>query len=133
MVFGTHRAVFLPGTVLPVDDEPMVMDVGGPMQEKLGYRVMSALGGRAAVERVQEQRGRIDLVILDMVMPDLNGGETFDLLKEADPGIKVLLSSGYSLDGQARDILRRGCDGFIQKPFGLYELSRKLNEILQPA
>jgi CheY-like chemotaxis protein len=65
-----------------------------------------------------------------MIMPGMGGGETYDRLKEADPDIKVLLSSGYSINGEAGEILDRGCDGFIQKPFNIKELSRKLREIL---
>jgi len=61
----------------------------------------------------------------------MGGGETFDKLKEMDQGVKVLLSSGYSIAGQAREILNRGCDGFIQKPFNLAKLSRKISEILE--
>ena len=72
----------------------------------------------------------IDLVILDMIMPAMGGGPTFDALKAVDQNVRVLLSSGYSLNGQAADILQRGCRGFIQKPFDLGSLSRKLREIL---
>ncbi len=70
------------------------------------------------------------MVLLDMVMPDMGGGETYDTMKEINPDIKVLLSSGYSIDGQATEILRRGCDDFIQKPFNMKELSQRVMEIL---
>ena len=70
------------------------------------------------------------MVILDMIMPGLGGGDTFDRLRELNPDIKVLLSSGYSIDGQAAEILGRGCLGFIQKPFNMKELSGKIREIL---
>jgi CheY-like chemotaxis protein len=70
------------------------------------------------------------MVILDLIMPEMGGGETYDGLKEMDPNVKVLLSSGYSLDGQATEILNRGCDGFIQKPFQLKHLSEKLRRII---
>jgi len=73
----------------------------------------------------------IGLVILDMVMPTVSGGETYDRLKEINPGIKVILSSGYSLNGQASGILERGCNGFIQKPFNVNELSKKIREVLE--
>jgi len=63
-------------------------------------------------------------------MPDMNGGKVFDYLREINPDAKVLLSSGYSIDGQATEILRRGCNGFIQKPFTTIELSKKIREIL---
>ena len=71
-----------------------------------------------------------DLVILDMIMPGMSGGETYDRLKEISPDIRVLLSSGYSIDGQAAEILKRGCSGFIQKPFNIEQLSQKIREIL---
>ena len=118
------------GTVLLVDDEAMVVDVGRPMLEKLGYRVLEANGGHEALRVYGEKQSAIDVVVLDMIMPDLNGGETFDRLKEIDPEIKVLLSSGYSINGRAQRIIERGCKGFIQKPFNLRELSNKLREVL---
>ena len=117
-------------TVLLVDDEAMVVDVGRPMLERLGYRVLVAKGGHEALQVYEEKQSAIDIVILDMIMPDLNGGETFDRLKGINPEIKVLLSSGYSINGQAQRIIDRGCEGFIQKPFNLYELSNKLREVL---
>jgi two-component system cell cycle sensor histidine kinase/response regulator CckA len=73
---------------------------------------------------------RIDMVVLDMIMPDLGGGLVFDRLKAIKPDVKVLLSSGYSLTGQAEEILSRGCSGFIQKPFSIEQLSSKIREIL---
>ena len=65
-----------------------------------------------------------------MIMPDMSGGDTYDRLKEIRPKVKALLSSGYSINGQATEILNRGCKGFIQKPFKMKELSQKLREIL---
>jgi DNA-binding NarL/FixJ family response regulator len=63
-------------------------------------------------------------------MPEMGGGETYDRLKEINPNVKVLLSSGYSIEGQANEIIKRGCDGFIQKPFRMRLLSRKIREVL---
>ena len=77
-----------------------------------------------------EKQKEIDLVILDMIMPGISGGETFDRLREINPGIKVLLSSGYSIEGQAKTIMDRGCNGFLQKPFQLEKLSRKVREMI---
>ncbi len=136
-------------TVLLVDDEDMIIEAGEQLLEELGYKVLSARSGREAIEIVskahrakrEEKEGQEryapsavphapELVILDMIMPDMGGGDTFDRLKEIDPDIKVLLSSGYSINGQATEILDRGCDGFIQKPFNINQLSRKAREIL---
>jgi two-component system cell cycle sensor histidine kinase/response regulator CckA len=116
--------------VLLVDDETLIIDVGTPMLKALGYEVLTACGGKEAVALFEAQRHVIDLVILDMIMPEISGGEVFDRIRAIAPSVKVLLSSGYSLDGQAQQILQRGCDGFIQKPFDLNSLSRKVREVL---
>jgi len=117
-------------TVLLVDDENMILDVGEGMLKEMGYKVLLAGGGKEAVEVYRKHKDHISLVILDMIMPDIGGGDVYDRLKEVNPDIKVLLSTGYSIDGQATEILERGCDGFIQKPFNMKELSEKIREIL---
>ena len=116
--------------ILLVDDEELVLDVGRQLMEKLGYQVVLANGGKDALATYALEKERIDMVILDMVMPDMGGGEIFDRLKAMNPAVKVLLSSGYSIDGEAGEILDRGCDGFIQKPFHIKDLSHKIREIL---
>jgi len=118
-------------TVLLVDDEEMIVDVGNEMLTALGYDVMIARNGKQAVTLYEENKNKIDMVILDLIMPDMGGGEVYDRLKEINPKVKVLLSSGYSIDGQANKILERGCDGFIQKPFSIREVSEKLRDILE--
>lgn len=134
-------------TILLVDDEERIIDVGKEILEALGYKVLLAGSGREAVKIISkayrakgleegiklDAPGVIlpapDLVILDMIMPDMGGGQTYDRLKEINPDIKVILSSGYSINGQATEILERGCDGFIQKPFNIMNLSQKIREI----
>lgn len=118
-------------TILLVDDENMILDVGTAMLEKLGYRVMAAEGGRQAVEIMTSTADRIDLVILDMIMPVMDGGKPFDQIRKRQPEIPVILSSGYAINGRATEIMERGCNGFIQKPFNLTELSKKIREILE--
>lgn len=118
-------------TVLLVDDEEIVLDVGEKMLEKLGYDVLSATSAEESLGIYAERQDEIDLVILDMIMPTMSGGQTYDRLKETNLNVKVLLSSGYSVDGQATEILGRGCNGFIQKPFSLKDLSTKIREILE--
>jgi PAS domain S-box-containing protein len=117
-------------TVLLVDDEPSILAIAREVLELLGYTVLTAGSGREAVDIFREQKGRIDLVILDMIMPQMSGGDTFDLLKNIDPEVRVLLSSGYSITGEANRIVDRGCRGFIQKPFTPGELSQKIREAL---
>jgi signal transduction histidine kinase/FixJ family two-component response regulator len=117
-------------TVLFIDDEDMVLDVGSKMIKGLGYEVMTAAGGKQGLEIYEQNRDKIDLVILDMIMPDFSGKETFDILQRINPSVRVLLSSGYSLEGQANEIMEKGCKAFIQKPFTMSELSNKIRGIL---
>ena len=128
----TKSEMVLPGkeTILLVDDEKPILDVGERMLKTLGYQVLVAEGGKQAIEIYQSHQGQIDLVILDLIMPYQGGGETFDHLIKLNSKVKVLLSSGYSMNGQAIDIMKKGCKGFIQKPFSIKELSLKLREIL---
>jgi CheY-like chemotaxis protein len=117
-------------TVLLVDDEDMIIDVGREILKAVGYKVLVARSGKEGIEICKKNKDKIDMVILDMIMPEIDGGEVYDRMKEINPDIKVLLSSGYSIDGQATEILKRGCNGFIQKPFNIKKLSRELRKIL---
>ncbi len=117
-------------TILLVDDEEIVIDVGVELLNKLGHTVLEASNGYEAIKVFKENKDKIDLVILDMIMPDIGGGETYDTIKKIDSEAKVLLASGYSLSGQASEILDRGCNGFIQKPFNMRTLSQKIREVL---
>ena len=117
-------------TILLVDDADMVLEVGKDILEALGYTVLLARRGKEAIEIYKNHTEEIAMIILDIVMPGMGGAETYDRLKEINPDSKVLLSSGYSINGQATEILRRGCDGFIQKPFNIEKLSCKIREIL---
>jgi nitrogen-specific signal transduction histidine kinase len=117
-------------TILLVDDEQTVAEVTRELLVSLGYRVFVAGSGQDAIAVYMVKGKEIDLVILDMVMPGISGGGTFDRLREINPEIRVILSSGYSINGQAQDILDRGCNGFLQKPFRIEQLSGKVREAL---
>ena len=118
-------------TVLLIDDEEMIVDVGRQMLEKLGYKVLTAKNGKEAIEIYQKNKEKVDIVILDVIMPGLSGGETYDRLKKIDHNVDVLLASGYGINRQISEILERGCNGFIQKPFNMKQLSRKIREIIE--
>ena len=126
---------FLKGTetILIVDDEEIVLNVGRQILEKMGYQVLVADSGLAAVERFKEQAGRIALVVLDVVMPGMDGVETCRALRDIQPDAKILFSSGYNLNGHLEDLAGINYDGFIQKPFSLPQLSVKIREILDAA
>lgn len=117
-------------TVLLVDDEEMILEVGQAMLEKLGYRIVVANGGEQAVDAVIRKGDEIDLVILDLIMPGMDGGKVFERIKEIRPQLPVMLSSGYAINGQADEIMQKGCNGFIQKPFNLSELSLIVRKVL---
>lgn len=114
-------------TVLIVDDEESVRDLTNEMLNGLGYRTFLAENGKEAVEIYKNHKDEIDLVILDMVMPEMAGSETNLRLREIDPEVRVMLSSGYSQEGKAKDILKDGALGFIQKPFRMQVLSEKIS------
>lgn len=118
------------GTILLVEDEEAIADVTMQMIQLLGYRVIPVTSGREAVTWYKESREPIDLVILDIIMPEMGGGETFDRLREIDPNVKVLFSTGYSLDETASSLMTRGAKDFLQKPFGMKELSIKIKKAL---
>ena len=121
------------GTILLVDDEKGVVEVCSEMIESLGYKVESASNGLAALEILKNKNMGIDLVILDMVMPVMNGEETFEQIKMLDPDMRVLVSSGYSREAEIEKMMEKGCNEFILKPFDVAALSEKLNKVLQTA
>jgi PAS domain S-box-containing protein len=118
------------GTVLVVDDDEAVLEACASILSYLRYTPICAATGGEAVELYRERAAEIDLVILDMILPDVSGTELFDEIRAIDPTAKVLLASGYSINGQAERILERGCNDFIQKPFTIEELSQKIVSVL---
>ncbi len=117
--------------ILLVDDEESTIQVEELMLRKLGYQVTPALGGKEAIELYKEKMVDFDLVALDMIMPEMNGKDTYDALKKINPAVKVLLVSGYSQNKQIDELMDQGCHGFIQKPFDIVQLSQKLREVLE--
>jgi len=124
MVKGKER-------ILLVDDEEGPVLVEELMLKELGYTVLTARSGKEAVDLYRSNTENLDLVALDMIMPEKSGKATYEELKKIDPGIKVLLVSGYSLNKQIEELISQGCNGFIQKPFDIIELSQKIREILE--
>ncbi len=117
-------------TILLIDDEADILEIGCEMLSALGYKVLSADCGKAAIEIFKKEKENIDLIILDMIMPDMDGMRVFETLMRLKPTTKVLLSSGYSKSGQAQKLMEKGCHGFIQKPFNLHKLSTRIRKIL---
>ena len=119
------------GTILVVEDDEAVLDACSEMLSLLHYTPICVASGEAAIDIFNRRNDEIDLVLLDLILTDLNGGEVFDRIRAIDPKARVLLASGYSLDGEAAGILERGCDDFIQKPFTIEQLSHKIERLLR--
>ena len=119
------------GTILLIEDESAVIEMLRKLLERLGYHVIEAQTGKEAIRLARAFDGDIDLAILDVFLPDMNGNKIYPLLKEFRPDLKVLVFSGYSLDGPAQEILDAGAHGFLQKPVSIEVLSEKLTELLQ--
>ncbi len=119
--------------ILLIDDESTVLQTCRENLKRLGYVVVTAQSGEEGLELYQTRPYRFDLVILDMIMPGLSGADTYRRLKAINPEVKVILATGYSEDGQAREILNEGCKGFIQKPFKLEQLSAIIRDLLDGA
>lgn len=117
-------------TILLVDDEDYILEVGRLMLEGLGYTLITANSGRAGVDVFKDQYEKIDLVILDLVMPDLDGESVFREIRKIDKDIRVVFASGFYVVEQTRDLLENGASDFLQKPFNLKQLSSKIRCIL---
>ena len=118
------------GTILVIEDEAPLLKMNRWILEKLGYRVLEAMTGEAAVALARTFDGRIDLALLDMKLPDMYGDKVYPLIMEARPNLKVIVCSGYDIDGPAREVLDAGAEGFVQKPFSIAILADKLKEVL---
>jgi two-component system, cell cycle sensor histidine kinase and response regulator CckA len=127
--FATSQACEVPKSVLVIDDEEKVRTTIQSLIEKLGYRVLGADSAKAALELIHAH-DEIDLTLLDIKLPDMEGGDLFPLIKQERPEMKVIICSGYSLDTHVEQILRGGADGFLQKPFALKTIADKIKEVL---
>jgi CheY-like chemotaxis protein len=117
-------------TILLIDDEPTVLTMWSDFLVDRGYTVITAENGPIGIEQYRKMRHVIDLVILDYIMPGMNGKEVLEALKKIDDGVKVLIASGYSENGQAKDLITGASDGFLQKPATMFQLLSKIRSIL---
>ena len=123
----------LPGgseTILLVDDQDAIWDFMIEALQTLGYTVILAENGLDAVEIYKENPKKIDLVILDMIMPKLGGHSTFYQIRALDPNAKILLSSGYVSEQEVDDILKQGAKGFIPKPHRINVIAEEIRRVL---
>jgi PAS domain S-box-containing protein len=128
----TTQLVHGTGKILLVDDERVIRIVGDQILSDMGYDVVTAENGIEAVKFVEEHPDEIDLVILDVVMPKMNGHDTFLKLRKTQPGIKVLLSSGFAMESEIEELTtKEGLCGFVQKPYHAVVLSQQIAEVMR--
>ena len=117
-------------TILLIDDEEMVINISEMMLKRLGYRVLKAHSGYEGLQQFEENKSEIDLIISDLEMPKMNGKEVMDKIREINPQIKVMLSSGALTDADEKNVINKGFNGFIKKPYNLNTLYKKMAEII---
>lgn len=131
MTVSTNGAIKGKGKILVADDEDLFRDMLKDVLEYLGYDVLLAKNGREGVEIFKDHQDVIDLVILDMNMPIMDGGEMFRELKKLNSSVKALLATGFTLNGQAQELMNEGVMGFIQKPFRIEEISKAIDTLMK--
>jgi len=118
-------------TVFVIDDEEIIRTMATDMLTDSGYEVISARDGEEALELFRESAHKIDIVLLDMIMPGLGGSEIFDLLRQINPDVKVIFSSGFSAEELPHGLLQQGTTDFIEKPYRIDELLAKISSMIQ--
>jgi PAS domain S-box-containing protein len=118
------------GTVLVIDDEPVLRELARSMLGQAGYKVITAKDGVEGTDIYAENCENIDIVLLDMMMPNKNGKETFIDLKEMDGDVKVVMTSGFTRDKRVEDVLKLGARDFIQKPYTIFSLAEKIYKVI---
>ena len=119
-------------TILLIDDEEIVINISEMMLKRLGYKVLKAQSGYEGLQIFEENKSEIDLIISDLEMPKMNGKEVMDKIREINPEIKVMLSSGALTDADEQDIINNGFSGFLKKPYSMTTLCEKMSEAFCP-
>ena len=117
-------------TILVIDDEELLIKICEMMLKRLGHKVFKSYSGSEGLKILETNKNQIDLIISDLNMPEMDGQEVVDKLRKIDHHVKVLLSSGALSDLDEKEVINRGFDGFIKKPYNINTLSEKINEIL---
>ena len=117
-------------TILVIDDEELLVEISEMMLKRLGHNVFKAHSGSEGLKIFKANKNQIDLIISDMNMPEMDGQEVIAKLRKIDRNVKVLLSSGALLDSDEKDVIKRGFNGFLKKPYKINILSEKMTEIL---
>jgi len=130
MSVTARREARVPGTVLVVDDDALVRRSVATAIRSLGYDTVEAEGGAEALDVYRERRADLRAVVLDMVMPGMNGRATLAAMREVDPGVPVLLMSGHAMNEEIQSLLDSGARGFLTKPYSVSSLARSLADAI---
>jgi len=117
-------------TILLVDDEDFVRNLGKRILERSGYTVLTAANGKKALKLYRRERKKISLVILDIIMPEMGGKQCLEKLLKIDAKARVLIASGFAANGQTSEALERGARGFVGKPYNMKEMLQSVREVL---
>ena len=117
-------------TILLIEDEELVLDVNRAILNRLGYQVVEARTGQQAIDLIRQSPQAFDLVFLDIKLPDMDGRAIYPIVRRYRGSAKVIICSGYALDGPTQNLMDSGADGFIPKPFTLSAVSAKLKEVM---
>jgi CheY-like chemotaxis protein len=120
-------------TILLVDDEESIKDLGATLLTNFGYKVITANDGKEALEIYRAEKDKIALILLDLIMPVMDGKQCLAEVLQIDPNAKVVIASGNSEDGQPNGATPAGAKGFVQKPFNIRQLLTTIREVLDEA
>jgi len=116
--------------ILLVEDEDMVSDVTKRILERSGYTVLTAANGKEALNLYEKETDRISLVIIDLIMPEMGGKQCLEELRKIDSDLKILVTSGYPVDGPTKEAIKSAAADFLGKPYGMKEILRAVRDIL---
>ena len=117
-------------TILIVDDEDQILDFLSRVLENSGYSVITARNGQEALERFLKYRNKLSLIILDLVMPEMDGKQCLEEVLRIDPSVKVMISSGFSANGKISNVMKIGAKAFVTKPYDIDQLLLKIREVI---
>ena len=117
-------------TILLVDDEEMIRELGSRILSRSGYKVITASNGKEALDVYERHGGKIALVVLDLLMPEVGGKQCLEGLLRLDPSVRVVIASGYSAEGPTKDALSAGAKGFVNKPYDIRQVLGVVREVL---
>jgi len=117
-------------TIILVEDEDMVSELTKTILERSGYTVLTASNGKEALDLYEKERDRVALVILDLIMPGMGGEQCLEELRKIDPNVKIVVTSGYPINGATKETIKSLASGFVGKPYNVKNILRAVRDAL---